>query len=208
MATPSVHDSPTHLALVNRVLTAGGLPPVTALDSSIANQDAYHAWNVILSVAVPALAKGWWFNTEERRETFTDIPEDPADKITEVIPGIYRATPSPRRISDPMQAETYEIVGTPGAASASLRVYGDTGPARQPLFDVVKLIELDDCPVEFHDYVVWRSARLFHRTLGVNLPADEERDAMDLLVRLQAQHDNEQCYNTVNNSSTLLTWLR
>lgn len=219
MPTPTARDAASQLLILNRALTLGGLPPVTALSSLQETDDAAVCWRMIVQESRAAQARGWWFNTTHRRDMSDEVTKDvpvynantaqvEAYSTGDSIPYVIAASLSPKRAGDIPHDKFQRVsVSNPGQAGSNVTVYYQYR-GQIPLVDYIKLETLETTPVQFVEYVTLAAARKFHRLLGVSLDPSDEQRAWEELLREQSARDNSEDHNVMNQSETLWSWIR
>lgn len=227
MPAPQFTDTwDVNLEIVNEILTAGGLPPVTDLDGAKEHEDAAIAWRQFLSEGRSLQSQGWWFNTRLRYDVLSDEDVYTSELLDGSFIGIgvymsslnrpyvLKVRNSPRGPGDPHHRLTPEDgtkqgghVYHPGMADGSIRVF-HKNVDEAPLVDIIDMVDPDDLPQEAREFLINRTARKFHRPLGVVLDTFDEQVAYENLRKADSRYWNSQGFNTLNRSSTFFTWNR
>ena len=182
------------LAAVNILLSNIGQAPVNTIDN--ANPMVAMATNLIDEVTNSLQAEGWAFNTE-RSYPFTPdvdgciyIPEN----ILQIDAGYLSKNDTVQRNGKLYNKRThsYEFEG-------------------KQEFDVVWLVEFDDMPDAFKNYVAMRSANLFAgRSVGsaeaVKFGEREEMMARAAMIEYETQQGDYNMLGTANNINSPQTF--
>ena len=179
------------LAAVNIVLSNIGQAPVSTLDNN--NPMVTMASNTISEVSNSVQSEGWVFNTER------DYPFSP-DVITNEIP-------IPDNVlqldTDPLSTEELVIRG---GKLYDKRTHSFTFTEQQAL-DVIWLVEFNDMPPAFQQYVTMRAANLFAgRSVGsteaVKFGEREEAQARAAAMQYETSQGDYNMLGTVDNRNT------
>lgn len=175
------------LAAVNILLSNIGQAPVTAIDN--ANPMVAMAANLIDEVANSLQAEGWTFNTERAYPFHPDadgciyIP----DNILQIDAGYFSDNDTVQRNGKLYNKRThsYEFEG-------------------KQEFNVVWLVDFDDMPEAFKNYVAMRAANLFAgRSVGsaeaVKFGEREEALARAAMIEYETQQGDYSMLGTADN---------
>ncbi|UAW01085.1 tail tubular protein A [Synechococcus T7-like virus S-TIP28] len=182
------------LAAVNILLSNIGQAPVTAIDN--ANPMVAMAANLIDEVTNNLQAEGWTFNTEQA------YPFQPAadgciyitDNILQLDAGYYSTNDTVQRNGKLYNKRTHS--------------YQFEGKQE---FDVVWLVEFDDMPDAFKNYVSMRAANLFAgRSVGsaeaVKFGEREEMMARAAMLEYETQQGDYNMLGTADNMNSPQTY--
>jgi hypothetical protein len=176
MQSPSPSVKSDLLEIINRVLILLGLPLVSYSTTSIPVQSDAGMVNYLLQAQTrEVLARGWWFNTWERYLV-------PAGTLVVDTNGFTPLSVRPSPLSDlECPGDHYElydnnIISYEDAANGNIDI-----PTLDTYLDVVVAMDLVKCPTSFVDYVVYKTARLFGRSLGLKLGLEDEQQALTAL---------------------------
>ena len=177
------------LAAVNILLSNIGQAPVTAIDN--ANPMVAMAANLIDEVTNNLQAEGWTFNTERAYPFHPDadgciyIPEN----VLQIDAGYFSTNDTVQRNGKLYNKRThsYEFEG-------------------KQEFDVVWLVEFDDMPDAFKNYVSMRAANLFAgRSVGsaeaVKFGEREEMMARAAMIEYETQQGDYSMLGAADNSN-------
>ncbi len=182
------------LAAVNILLSNIGQAPVTAIDN--ANPMVAMAANLIDEVTNNLQAEGWTFNTERAYPFMPDtdgcvyIP----DNVLQIDAG-YNSTNDTVQRNGKLynkRSHSYEFEGVQE-------------------FDVVWLVEFDDMPPAFQNYVSMRAANLFAgRSVGsaeaVRFGEREEMMSRAAMLEYETQQGDYNMLGTADNMNTPITY--
>lgn len=180
MQLPKPQTPSDMLEIINRVLLLLGLPIVSFDIENIPREsDAGKIHYLLQNQTREIQARGWWFNTWERFEV------EAGDLLVDTN-GFTPLSSAPSPTSGlECKGDHYELYNN-SVISIEDAAYSVDFPTQTTLLDIIVAIDLTQCPTLFVDYVVYKTARIYGRSIGMKLDLIDEQQAAN---RLEIEHD-------------------